>query len=271
MRPETSDSQFTWQGFQAANNNELLANLGNLVNRLAKFVNSKYDGIIPDYTHGDAEDALVKDVNVLLKSYNENLEGVKIRQGLRTIMEISTRGNVYLQENKIDNALFSEQRERCDSVVATAANLCYLISALVYPYMPTTSEGILRVLNLPLRKITDEWTGKDIIGGHKIGAAEYLFKRIEDKKMDECRRLYSGQNTAAVEEPAKKSRKPAKKSEPVPPAVLTPEMKALQDRISEQGLVVRELKEKKATATEIKAAVDVLLALKKDFNASISG
>lgn len=269
MRPETSDSQFTWQGFQAANNNELLANLGNLVNRLAKFVNSKYDGVIPDYTHGEAEDVLIKDVNVLLKSYNENLEGVKIRQGLRIFMDISSRGNVYLQENKIDNALFSDQRERCDSVVATAANLCYLISALVYPYMPTTSEGILRVLNLPLRKITDEWTGNDIGGGHKIGAAEYLFKRIEDKKIEECRRLYSGQKINLAEESAKKSKKPAKKSEPIPPAVLTPEMKVIQDRIAEQGLIVRELKEKKASAIEIKAAVDVLLGLKKEFNTLI--
>jgi methionyl-tRNA synthetase len=270
IRPETSDSQFTWQGFQAANNNELLANLGNFVNRLVKFINAKYDGVIPEYALGELEEKLVKEVNTHLQSYVESLEGVKIRQGLRTVMDISACGNAYLQDNKIDNTLFANNRQRCDTVVAVAANLCYLLSALIYPYMPSTSEGILRQLNLPLRKITDSWSAKDIKAGLKIGKAEYLFKRIEDAKVEECRRLYSGQKQAvAVPEP--KKRRTSKKPEAaVVPTEMTPEMQKIQDKITEQGNLVRKLKSEKGPADEVKKAVDELLALKKELASLVS-
>jgi methionyl-tRNA synthetase len=267
IRPETSDSQFTWQGFQAANNNELLANLGNFVNRIIKFINAKYDGVIPEAQFEEPETKLLKEVNTHLESYIQSLEGVKIRQALRIVMDISACGNVYLQENKIDNTLFANNRKRCDTVVAVAANLCYLLSALVYPYMPSTCDGILRQLNLPLRKLTNTWSGQDIKAGLKIGKAEYLFKRIEDAKVEECRRLYSGQKPVAVEEPPKKQKKQTKKAaDPVLPAVLTPEMQIVQDKITVQGDLVRKLKTEKASANEIKAAVDSLLALKKELN-----
>jgi methionyl-tRNA synthetase len=272
IRPETSDSQFTWNGFQAANNNELLANLGNFVNRIIKFINAKYDGIIPNYSLEESEQKLIMDVNVHLKSFTESLEGVKIRQALRTVMDISTCGNAYLQENKIDNTLFANNRNRCNSVVATASNLCYLLSALIYPFMPSTCEAILRQLNLPLRKITDVWTGQDIREGHKIGKPEYLFKRIEDDKVEECRRLYSGQAqpTPVGEPKKKKQQKKALPAAAVLPLVLTPEMQKVQDKIIEQGELVRKLKAEKATADEIKKAVDPLLLLKKELSSLIS-
>ena len=263
QRPETSDSQFTWDGFAAANNNELLANFGNFVNRVAKFLNAKYDGVIPEPRFRETENQLVADVNQCLALYVSCLENVKIRQGIRHLMEISSRGNQYLQENKIDNTLFAENREVCDTVVFVAANICYLLSALVYPYMPTTSEKILEIFKLPLRRITDNWSGSDINPGHQIGPAQYLFQKIEDKKIEECRRLYSGQLASkSVEEPPKKSRKAAKSSEPKAPMALTPEMEAVNIRITEQGNLVRKLKTEKADPNEIKKAVDELLKLK---------
>jgi methionyl-tRNA synthetase len=272
IRPETSDAQFTWDGFVAANNNELLANLGNFVNRLSKFINTKYGGVIPNYRHGEEEETLKKDVNVLLQNYISCLESVKIRQGLKIAMEISARGNQYLQDNKIDNTLFAEKRQRCDSVVATAASLCYLLSALVYPYMPTTSDGILRILNLPNRKITTDWSGDDILCGHQIGHAEYLFKRIDDKKIDECRKLYSSQKSAAKAPIAKPSKvkKTSKQSDLILPPNPTPEMISVNDKIIAQGLLVRKLKAEKVSPAEITVAVNALLSLKKELSDLIS-
>ena len=136
-RPETSDSQFTWAGFVACNNNELLANLGNFVNRVVKFLKAKYDGVIPTYSITDPiEVKLVEDVNALLSQYVDSLENVKLRAGLKIAMDISARGNLYLQDNKIDNKLFANSRERCDTVISVAANLAYLVGALIYPFMP---------------------------------------------------------------------------------------------------------------------------------------
>ncbi len=264
-RPENSDSAFTWKAFQAANNSELLANLGNFINRVIKFSNAKYDRVVPDIKPGQQEEALLQSINALLADYVTSLESVKIRAGIRIIMEISARGNQYLQENKIDNSLFANQRERCDTVVGTALSLIYLLSALVYPYMPSTSAGILRQLNLPQRRITNTWNGKDILPGHKIGSAEYLFQLIVDKKMEECQRLYSGQGVPAA--PAvKKGKKSSAAPAPALPLILTPEMQVLNDNITAQGLVVRQLKTEKADANKIKAAVDLLLSLKKELS-----
>lgn len=184
VRPETSDSMFTWNEFITKNNSELLNNLGNFVNRAIRFIFAKYDGVIPkaDFS-GKLETDLINDVNVLLKQYVESLEAVKLRAGLGIAMQISARGNQYLQEANLSNALFDETRPKCDAVVATAANLIYLLSALLSPYMPAASESICCQLNAPLRKIPDEFT-IDILEGHVLGGAEYLFTKI-DEKMEE--------------------------------------------------------------------------------------
>ncbi|KAI8968167.1 tRNA synthetases class I (M)-domain-containing protein [Mycotypha africana] len=184
VRPETSDSMFTWNEFITKNNSELLNNLGNFVNRAIRFIFAKYDGVIPKAVFsGKLEAELVKDVNGLLKQYIEALEAVKLRAGLGVAMAISARGNQYLQEANMNNALFENSREKCDAVVATAANLIYLLSALLSPYMPGASESMCRQLNAPLRMIPDTFE-MDIKEGHTLGGAEYLFTRI-DEKMEE--------------------------------------------------------------------------------------
>ncbi|KAG2196831.1 hypothetical protein INT46_001748 [Mucor plumbeus] len=184
VRPETSDSMFTWNEFITKNNSELLNNLGNFVNRAIRFIFAKYDGVIPkaDFS-GKLETDLIKDVNELLKQYVDAMEAVKLRSGLGIAMNISARGNQYLQEANLSNALFDESRPKCDAVVATAVNLIYLLSAVLSPYMPASSESICRQLNAPLRTIPDELS-MDIKEGHVLGGAEYLFNRI-DEKMEE--------------------------------------------------------------------------------------
>lgn len=195
-RPETSDTQFVWSDFISKNNSELLSNLGNFVNRVIKFVNAKYGGVVPDYdTSEDVglvnQAGLMADVNALLKQYIEQLESVKERAGLATVMQISSRGNQFLQDNKIDNALFANEPRKCAAVVGLALNLIYLLSAVTWPYMPSTAESIVEQLNAPLRCIPDEWK-MDILGGHNIGKAAYLFSRIDEKKADEWRTRYGG-------------------------------------------------------------------------------
>lgn len=175
---------FTWNEFITKNNSELLNNLGNFVNRAIRFIFAKYDGVIPkaDFS-GKLETDLIKDVNELLKQYVDAMEAVKLRSGLGIAMNISARGNQYLQEANLSNALFDESRPKCDAVVATAVNLIYLLSAVLSPYMPASSESICRQLNAPLRTIPDELS-MDIKEGHVLGGAEYLFNRI-DEKMEE--------------------------------------------------------------------------------------
>lgn len=183
-RPETSDAMFTWNEFITKNNSELLNNLGNFVNRTIKFIMAKYDGVIPAAdVSGEAETTLIKDVNGLLSQYVDALENVKLRLGLSLAMAVSARGNQYLQDSNVSNTLFTEHRAKCDAVIYIAANLIYLLSALIYPYMPATSESIARQINAPLRLVPDQFSC-DILPGHKLNGAAYLFTKI-DEKMEE--------------------------------------------------------------------------------------
>ncbi|KAJ3182475.1 putative methionine--tRNA ligase, cytoplasmic protein rar1 [Gaertneriomyces sp. JEL0708] len=281
-RPETGDSQFTWAGFVAANNNELLANLGNFVNRVVKFLNAKYDGIVPAYgIQGEAEQKLIEDVNALLKSYVEALEAVKIRAALKLAMDISARGNLYLQENKIDNKLFADHRERCDTVVAMSLNLSYLLGALVYPFMPDTSETIWKMLKVPARKIGDAWEGTDLEEGHQVGKAEYLFTNIKPEMVEIWRKKYGGNqkdsDSAATETMSKTAKRKmmkgkAKAPEPLIPegVTATPEMLELEAKIKAQGEVVRLAKAEKKDAAEVTKEVETLMALKTQLKALVA-
>ncbi|KAH0614510.1 uncharacterized protein H6S33_000146 [Morchella sextelata] len=214
-RPETGDTQFVWKDFATKNNSELLANLGNFVNRLIKFVNAKYSGVVPDYTKGindPAFDQYKESVNALLKGYIEDLEGVHLRAGLEKAMAISGEGNRFLQDNKLDNSLFANFPEKAAAVVGFGLNLIYLISAVIYPYMPATTLSIINQLNAPLRAIPDTWEAGDLLPGHVIGKAVYLFSRIEEKQEEAWKSRYGGKQEKLADADAKKEKKKGKKA-----------------------------------------------------------
>lgn len=195
VRPENQDSQFSWTEFVTKNNSELLANLGNFVNRIVKYVNAKYNGVVPAFkvencpnwvngAHGDFE--------TLLKTYLEDMESTHLRKGLETAMLLSSRGNQFLQDNKLDNSLYENEPDRADAVVGLGLNIVYLLSSIIGPYMPEVQSDINKILNAPSLRIPDtveQW----IQGGHCIGQAKYLFSRIDEKSIEEWRAKYGGQ------------------------------------------------------------------------------
>lgn len=196
VRPETSDSQFSWDDFASRNNNELLANLGNFVNRIVKFVNAKYNGVVPNYDPKDIPnyENLVKDLNSLLKNYNDELEAVHIRRGLELAMAVSARGNQFLQENKLDNSLYNDFPQKADAVVGVGLNIVYLVASLIAPFMPETTKQIDEMLNVPQLAIKDDFN-LIVEGGHNINKAQYLFKRIDEKEIKILRGKYGGKQS----------------------------------------------------------------------------
>ncbi|KAF2745703.1 methionyl-tRNA synthetase [Sporormia fimetaria CBS 119925] len=219
-RPETSDSEFEWEGFIAANNNELLKNLGNFVNRVIKFVNSKiYDSKVPDYNKFNDHyfDEHRRKVNETLKQYIDELEDVKLRAGLSTALHISSLGNTLLQDNKLDNKLATEQPDRCAAVVGLALSHIHLLASLIAPYMPKTSESILAQLNAEFLTIPDKWESNTIPVGRTIGKAAYLFSQIKPEMEQKWREEFGGaearkaKEEAAAKAAAKKAEKERKK------------------------------------------------------------
>ncbi|GAB7348164.1 hypothetical protein MBLNU459_g6176t1 [Dothideomycetes sp. NU459] len=225
-RPETGDTEFEWDGFIASNNNELLKNLGNFVNRIIKFINSaNYDSVVPDYTkYADENGALAahkKEVNEALKEYLDIMDAVKIRQGLVQALHISSIGNKLLQSNKLDNALARDEPERCAAVAGLALNHVHLLASIIAPYMPATTQSILSQLNKELLIIPDDWQGNSIAPNHKIDKAQYLFSQIKPEKEKEWREMFGGveaqkakaeKEAKAAAKKAEKARKAAKKA-----------------------------------------------------------
>ncbi|RDL38089.1 Nucleotidylyl transferase [Venustampulla echinocandica] len=215
-RPETGDTQFEWKSFIAANNSELLANLGNFVNRLVKFVNAKLDGTIPEFTPTQADETFdfpnfIAEVNVLLAEYVADMEAVRLRAGLAKLMQISGKGNLLLA-GRLDNTNLQSSPTRTHTIIGLALNLTYLLASLASPYMPSTAASIVKQLNAPLLSIPDKWTPDALQGGHKIGKAEYLFTRIDEKREDEWRSKYGGTQASRLAEEEAKAKKAADKA-----------------------------------------------------------
>ncbi|PWN51489.1 putative MES1-methionyl-tRNA synthetase [Violaceomyces palustris] len=135
----------------------------------------------------------VKDVNSILGQYIEAMEAVKLRPGLQAMMALSARGNLFLTESHLDNNLFSDRRAECDAVMLLAINLIWVLSALIHPFMPETSDSILVQLDAPPRTVPEG--GKfslDLLPGHVIGKASHLFKRIDEKQEEIWRVQFGG-------------------------------------------------------------------------------
>ena len=267
-RPETGDSQFTWKEFIEANNSELLNNLGNFVNRFIKFINAKYDSTLPDLDEEtSAELEVKKDVDQLLASYISNMEEMKLRASLEAVMAISRRGNRYLQDNTLNNALFTNEPARCARVCTFATNLVYLLSVLLHPFMPSTEASILRQLNAPPRSLPTTFSSSDLKAGHKIGKAEYLFTTIKAEKEQEWRAQFGDRSSVPAEDKGKKNKKKGKSAKADDATAYTgprtDELIAQEKAVAEQGDKVKNIKSGAAEG-DVSAEVAKLLQLKHE-------
>ena len=248
---------------------------GNFVNRALKFVAAVYENTVPD--SGDALGPLspndeldaefVSDINGLLNDYITAMDAVKLRLGLHTVMHISARGNLYLQSSGLNKALKTENPKRCAQVVVRAINLIYVLSALVYPFMPAISESVLTQLNAPARAVPDVLS-IDILPGHKIGTPEHLFKKIDEKMIEVYKEKFAGNKpVSGGPDPDAKKKAKGKTAGPVGDAgPKTAEVLEWEEKVRVQGDLVRELKAKSTKSAkdqeEITKAVDALKRLK---------
>lgn len=221
-RPETADSEFKWEEFIDANNNELLKNIGNLIQRTLKFVSAKMDGTAPrgdEYT-----DELIENhkrySREALSTYIEHMEATKLRAAVSDILAFSSLGNKLLQDHKLDGRLLTEQPKHCNAVISVALSHIHLLAGMLSPYTPTISESIFRQLGFepePHIPEPDDWHFNSLPAGHKIGTPAPLFKQIPAAKAEEWRDAFGGEELKrqkaiqAEKAAAKKAQKAAAK------------------------------------------------------------
>ncbi len=219
-RPENSDTRFNWKDFQEKNNNELLANLGNLVNRTLTFIDKYFGGKVPGGEYNEKDLGLRAEIESDGERIQGLLEQVKIKEALREVMQIAKKGNAYFQENEpwklIREESGSEGKTRAGAVINMCANIVKTIGVLINPFLPFTSGKIMHQLNCYKGSDRDSKGYEyrcyfDIEEGHPINKPQVLFRKLEDKEIQEFKQRFAGKRK--TKETKKKDVKEKRKNE----------------------------------------------------------
>jgi len=207
-RPEKMDTDFTWKDFAEKLNNELLANIGNLVNRTMVFAHREFEGKVPDFKDGElgqADRDFLDAQNSKFEKITQLLEEVQIKDGLHTALEIGKGANAYFQQSAPWKAVKEGEAGKARARVAIYLLLHQVkdLAIALEPYLPFTSAAIFRQLSMS----PESWDGigkLSLAPGHSLGKPEILFKKLEEKEIEALKKKYSGkQQTQETENPKK--------------------------------------------------------------------
>ncbi len=194
--PETKDNDFTWKDFQSKNNSELVAILGNFVNRTLVLTHKYFGGKVPAQQEGPptgsphpvgvaVEEADFSDAGTLSKmaAFPEriaaSLEAYRFREALSEMMNLARLGNKYLTDNE-PWKVFSTDPERVGTVLNISLQICAQLAIVMEPFLPFTAARIRTMLNLPRYNWKDAGRLNWLTSGHDLRTPELLFEKIED-------------------------------------------------------------------------------------------
>ncbi len=178
--PETKDNDFTWKDFQARNNSELVAVLGNFVNRALVLTKKYYDGVIPERGElTEYDETTIEELQKIKASLERNIEHYHFREALKDAMAYSRIGNKYLADTEPWKVVKSDP-ERVKTILNIALQITANTAIAIEPFMPFSAEKMLKMLAVD--KFSWEQLGSMelLAAGHTIGQAELLFEKIED-------------------------------------------------------------------------------------------
>lgn len=182
--PETKDNDFTWKDFQTRNNNELVAVLGNFVNRALVLTHKYFNGIVPERNKLNSfDEETLNEIALIKLSVETSLENYRFREALKLAMDLARLGNKYLADME-PWALIKTDVERVKTILNISLQITANLSSLIAPFLPFTAEKLSNMLQLapiPWDKIGDV---NAIQTSHKIGKAELLFRLIEDDEIE---------------------------------------------------------------------------------------
>ncbi len=196
--PETKDNDFTWKDFQARNNNELVAILGNFVNRTLVLTGKYYDGRVPERGKADENDtSVLKEISKIRENVETSIETYRFREALREAMNLARLGNKYLADAepwKIDKT----DPERVKTIMNIALQITANLTIVLEPFLPFSMNKLRKWINIDLKK-WDEAGNDDLLKpGHFINKPGLLFEKIEDEAIQ--RQINKLESTKKVNE-----------------------------------------------------------------------
>ena len=188
--PETKDANFYWREFQEKVNEELANAFGNLVSRVLKFINSKNSAVIPTpnmslLTHFDQN--VLKDIEEIPQRIGTLLENFEFREAIRYLREIAFLGNKYVDTVKMWN--LKPGTEEFNTKVYIATQIVFTLGLAMYPFMPKSSQNILKMLGYSedfIKSVSWDQIGKITVKTNsKISEEiEPLFTKIPDEVIE---------------------------------------------------------------------------------------
>ena len=178
--PETKDNDFTWKDFQSRNNSELVAVLGNFVNRALVLTQKYYNGVVPERgALTEYDEATIEELQKIKASLERNIEHYHFREALKDAMAYSRIGNKYLADTEPWKVVKTDP-ERVKTILNIALQITANTAIAIEPFMPFSAEKMLKMLAVDKFGWEQLGSMELVAAGHTIGQAELLFEKIED-------------------------------------------------------------------------------------------
>jgi methionyl-tRNA synthetase len=195
IAPETKDCEFTWKGFQDANNSELVSIFGNFVNRAFVLMHKLCKGKVPVFHNDiidDKDKQLIVDIKAATIKIEALLEGYKFRDALFEVIDLARKGNKYLQEKEPwkkvpkdgTQPLIPDQLQ-IDNCLHLCLQLTANLAILIHPFLPFTAKKLCGMMKVVDRML--DWENAGNINLLKVGYSlrepQLLFRKIEDEEI----------------------------------------------------------------------------------------
>ncbi len=182
--PETKDNDFTWKDFQARNNNELVAVLGNFVNRAMVLTHKYFDGKMPDCgVLTDYDKETLKEFGAIKAELENYLQNYRFREALKEAMNLARVGNKYLADTE-PWKLAKTDMERTATILNISMQITANLAIIFEPFLPFSSEKIKKFINKSDLKWSQFGQIDLLESGHALNQAELLFEKIEDETIE---------------------------------------------------------------------------------------
>ena len=183
--PETKDNDFTWKDFQARNNSELVAILGNFVNRAVVLTHKYFEGKVPERGElFDIDSEALAALGKVPSKVGESVERYRFREALAEMMDLARIGNKYLADTE-PWKLIKTDEERVKTILNIALQLVANLTIVAEPFIPFSSGKLKSMLNLGDLNWSDAGSDELLKAGDQLGEAQLLFEKIEDSTIEE--------------------------------------------------------------------------------------
>lgn len=193
IRPEKNDTQFFWHDFMEKANGEIIANYGNLVNRVLQFIDRFFEGIVPPVSTGEGSVFLFSNFDSKVQTILQGFEMAELKKTLLDILDLCSSGNKYFQEQEPWKKI-KEEKEACAVLIGSLFGFIRDISILLYPFIPGAVEKYFKSIgetkeNILINRIGDYHD----CNNKKIHPPQVLFQKLEKEKIEQLREKFSGE------------------------------------------------------------------------------